>query len=78
MLIESDDVGYGLHWWVKPIEGEEDIFFAAGYGDQYVFVDKSQSLVIAVNAKNFTDHKWDSDYKHLFSRIIRVYALKSK
>ncbi len=75
MLIENDNVGYGLHWWVKPVEGEEDVFFAAGYGDQYVFVDKGQSLVIAVNAKNFTDHKWDSDYKHLFSRIIRAYAL---
>ncbi len=74
-FVETKDIGYGLHWWVEPSEDTSHAFYAAGYGDQYVFVDTEKELVIAINAKNFTDYKWNNDYKHLIKRILNAYTL---
>ncbi|MDD2279296.1 MAG: serine hydrolase [Bacteroidales bacterium] len=74
-LVEANDIAYGLHWWVTPSDNPSHLFYAAGYGDQYIIVDTNKEVVIAINAKNFSDHKWDDDYKHLIKRILNAYAL---
>ena len=34
------------------------MYYAAGYGDQYVFVVPEKEIVIAINAQNFSDYHW--------------------
>jgi CubicO group peptidase (beta-lactamase class C family) len=70
----TDSIGYGYHWWVKAQPDGQPLIFAAGYGDQYVFVAPDKNLVVAVNAKNFTDHKWERDHNDLINRILRAYT----
>lgn len=65
--------GYGLHWWIDREEGRDNFYFAAGYGDQFVVVDEEKELVIAVNGKNFTDHKWEADCIDLVYRVLDAY-----
>lgn len=72
-VIEADSIGYGYHWWVKPQPDGHPLIFAAGYGDQYVFIAPDKNLVVAINAKNFTDHKWERDHTDLINRILRAY-----
>ncbi len=74
--IPADSIGYGYHWWIKPQYDSNPLVFAAGYGDQYVFIAPDKQLVVAINAKNFTDHKWKSDHNELIDRIIKSINLK--
>jgi hypothetical protein len=69
-----DSIAYGYHWWVGKQPDGQPLIFAAGYGDQYVFIAPDKSIVVAVNARNFTDNKWSKDHNDLISRIINAYT----
>lgn len=56
--VYNESTGYGLHWWVEHLTGEPLIYYAAGYGDQYVFVVPEKDMVIAINSQNFSDYRW--------------------
>ncbi len=56
--VYNQSTGYGLHWWVEHQIGEPLMYYAAGYGDQYVFVVPEKEIVIAINAQNFSDYQW--------------------
>lgn len=49
---------YGLQWWIDLPTNDEEMIYAAGYGDQYVFVCPEKGMVVAINANNFTDYHW--------------------
>ena len=73
-VVSTDSVGYGYHWWVKKQPDGNPLIYAAGYGDQYVFIAPDKGIVVAINAKNFTDYKWECDYIDLIERILRAYS----
>ncbi len=54
----SQSAGYGLHWWIEYQSGSPFMYYAAGYGDQYVFVVPEKEIVIAINSQNFSDYRW--------------------
>lgn len=56
--VYNQNTGYGLHWWVEHQPGEPLMYYAAGYGDQYVFVVPEKEIVIAINSQNFSDYRW--------------------
>lgn len=56
--VYNQNTGYGLHWWVEHHPGEPLMFYAAGYGDQYVFIIPEKEIVIAINSQNFSDYRW--------------------
>jgi hypothetical protein len=44
--------------------------YAAGYGDQYIYVAPDKKIVIAINGQNFTDYKWPKDIDSLIKSIL--------
>ncbi|NOU18622.1 MAG: serine hydrolase [Bacteroidales bacterium] len=70
---KSDKAGYGLHWWVTTQPDGMPLIYAAGYGDQFIYIAPDKKIVIAVNGQNFTDYKWarsiDSLIKSIFSSV---------
>jgi len=64
---------YGLHWWITKQPDGFPLIYAAGYGDQFIYIAPDKRIVIAINGKNFTDYKWprniDSLIKSIFSSI---------
>jgi CubicO group peptidase (beta-lactamase class C family) len=72
-LLEGEKVKYGLHWWITQQNDGNPLIYAAGYGDQFVYVAPDKNLVIAINARNFTDHKWDKDQSDLINRLLSAY-----
>ncbi|MDY0200337.1 MAG: serine hydrolase [Bacteroidales bacterium] len=75
-VVKIDSIGYGKHWWIKKQPDGNPLIYAAGYGDQYVFIARDKGLVVAINAKNFTDYKWESDFNDLIERVLRAYTHK--
>jgi len=75
LTIESNDdkVGYGLHWWLTTQPSEKPLAYAAGYGDQYIYIAPDKKIVVAINGENVTDYKWskniDSLLKSIYSAI---------
>lgn len=63
---------YGLHWWVDSLSRNDRIVYAAGYGDQYIFVSNSKGLVICINANNFTDYRWPKSVKKLAFTLLKL------
>ncbi len=72
-IVNTGELSYGLHWWITKQPNGKPLVFAAGYGDQYVYVIPDKNIVIAINAKNFTDYKWERNHKDLIFRILRAY-----
>ena len=72
-VVSADSVDYACHWWVKKQPDGNMLIYAAGYGDQYVFIAPDKDIVVALNAKNFTDYKWECDYNNLIERVFRAY-----
>ncbi len=54
----NGNINYGLHWWIEHSDEGGLIIYAAGYGDQYVFVFPEKEIVIAINSQNFSDYRW--------------------
>jgi CubicO group peptidase (beta-lactamase class C family) len=73
-ISSNDSISYGLHWWVTKQPDGKPLVFAAGYGDQYVYIAPDKRLVVAINGKNFTDHKWERNNKDLIERILKAYV----
>lgn len=70
---KNGKVDYGLHWWVTNQPDGKPLIYAAGYGDQFVYIAPDKKIVIAINGQNFTDYKWpkniDNLIKSFFSSI---------
>ena len=45
----SSTFGYGYLWWINISNGQP-IYYAVGYGGQYIIIDESRALVIAVTS----------------------------
>ncbi|MFC2090006.1 serine hydrolase domain-containing protein [Bacteroidota bacterium] len=48
--------GYGYQWWIMDFQANGqnyDCFFAAGWGDQYMFIFPEQGMIITFNCGNF-------------------------
>jgi CubicO group peptidase (beta-lactamase class C family) len=60
---------YGLHWWVTSQPDGNPLIYAAGYGDQFIYIAPDKKIVIAINGQNFTDYKWPRDIDNLIKRI---------
>jgi len=60
---------YGLHWWVTSQPNGNPLIYAAGYGDQFIYIAPDKKIVIAINGQNFTDHKWPKDINSLIVKI---------
>lgn len=62
--IETNDLipqahAYGYQWWMIDfqVNGQEyDCFFAAGWGDQYMFIFPEQDMMVVVNSGNFLSY----------------------
>lgn len=50
---------YGYQWWIMDyrVGGQTyDCFFAAGWGDQYIFIFPGQDMMVVVNSGNFLSY----------------------
>ena len=61
---------YGLHWWVTKQPDGKPLIYAAGYGDQFVYIAPDKRLVIALKGQNFTDYKWPKNIDQLIKNIL--------
>ncbi len=61
---------YGLHWWITKQPDGNPLIYAAGYGDQFVYIAPDKNLVIAINGQNFTDYKWQKNIDQLVKNIL--------
>ncbi|MGV7116738.1 serine hydrolase domain-containing protein [Paenibacillus kyungheensis] len=51
-----DDIGYyGHHWWIANESLEHPFYFAMGMGGQYICVDHSQNIVVALTSDTYGD-----------------------
>lgn len=66
---QSGKASYGLHWWISNQPDGNPLIYAAGYGDQYIYVAPDKRLVVAINAQNFTDYKWPKSIDELINSI---------
>lgn len=66
----TDNLGYGLNWWVGKQPDGNPLVYAAGYGDQYVYTVPDKGLVIAINAQNFSDYQWPKTIDELVKSIL--------
>ncbi|HOP03895.1 MAG TPA: serine hydrolase [Tenuifilaceae bacterium] len=73
-MIDAGEVMYGLHWWVTTQPDGNPLVYAAGYGDQYVYIAPDKNLVIAFNGQNFTDHKWEKNHNDLVMDLLNAYS----
>ena len=56
--------GYGYQWWIRDFSaGRTTVrcFFAAGWGDQYLFIIPGQNLIIQFNSGNYFSSMADFD-----------------
>ncbi len=47
---QPDEFGYGYQWWIPPVAPKAGEFFARGIYGQYLYIDRNQDVVIAVNS----------------------------
>jgi CubicO group peptidase (beta-lactamase class C family) len=50
---------YGYQWWIMDYQANGrsyECFFAAGWGDQYIFVFPEQDMMVVVNSGNFLEY----------------------
>lgn len=73
-IVSINGTGYGLHWWVSVEGSPYKMFYAAGYGDQFVYVIPELKMVVAINGKNFASHRWDKDSSTLVKKILNAYV----
>lgn len=66
----SEGINYGLHWWIGKQPNCKPIIYAAGYGDQFVYIVPDKEVVIAVNSQNFSDYRWSKGINELVYSIL--------
>jgi len=47
---KPDEFGYGYQWWIPAVTPKEGEFFARGIYGQYIYIDRSLDVVIAMNS----------------------------
>ena len=57
--------GYGYLWWMRLINGEK-MYYAAGYGGQYIMIIPSKALVIAITSSTRDSGNYGSDLNRIF------------
>lgn len=73
--IKAGKVNYGLHWWVAQQYDGSNMVYAAGYGDQYIYILPDKAMVISINAQNFTDFKFEKSIDNLVQEIINSFSI---
>jgi len=69
----SSTFGYGYLWWVNISNGQP-IYYAVGYGGQYIIVDESRALVIAVTSSAGSSAQYRNQLLDLiFSNLINSF-----
>ncbi len=66
----NDSIGYALHWWVGHQPDGNRLIYAAGYGDQFVFIAPDKEIVISINSQNFSDYRWPKSVEELANSIL--------
>lgn len=75
--IKNDSLQYGFLWWIDKQPDGNPLIFAAGYGDQYVYIAPDKNLVIAINGENFTDYHWPKNPQKLIQSLLNAYNFSS-
>ena len=57
--------GYGYLWWMRLIN-DEKMYYAAGYGGQYIMIIPSKALVIAITSSTRDSGNYGSDLNRIF------------
>ena len=57
--------GYGYLWWMRIINGEK-MYYAAGYGGQYIMIVPSRALVVAITSSSSNSGDYGSDLNRIF------------
>ena len=69
----SSTFGYGYLWWINISNGQA-IYYAVGYGGQYIIVDESRALVIAVTSSAGSSAQYRNQLLDLiFSNLINSF-----
>jgi CubicO group peptidase (beta-lactamase class C family) len=76
--VQTDDLipqsdSYGYQWWIMDFHANNqryECFFAAGWGDQYMFVFPDQEMVITINSGNFAGEAKMSVFKFVENHIL--------
>ena len=69
----SSTFGYGYLWWINISNGQP-IYYAVGYGGQYIIVDESRALVIAVTSSAGSSAQYRNQLLDLiFSNLINSF-----
>lgn len=50
--IDGSEKGYGYLWWIDRSRAENPVYFAAGYGEQFLLIDPQLDVVAAVTANH--------------------------
>lgn len=72
LISESD--AYGYQWWTMDFQANGrtyDCFFAAGWGDQYMFVFPGQEMIVVVNSGNFHSYGGVSPFEMVEDYILQ-------
>jgi CubicO group peptidase (beta-lactamase class C family) len=57
--------GYGYLWWMRLVDGAK-MYYAAGYGGQYIMIVPSKALVIAITSSTRDSGDYGSDLNRIF------------
>ncbi len=67
--------GYGYLWWIRMNQGVK-IYFAAGYGGQYIMVVPSKALVVAITSSSLYSGEYGENLNRIFyEEIVGSFAL---
>lgn len=66
---QTESEYYGYHIWIK--EEPHHIIFAAGYGDNFIFIIPKYEMVIVVTAANYVNYKFQKSILELVNEILR-------
>ena len=61
----ENSIGYGYLWWMRQVNGEK-MYYAAGYGGQYIMIVPSRALVVAITSSSKDSGDYGSDLNFIF------------
>lgn len=68
--------GYGYLWWLGQLAGQK-IFFALGYGGQYIICVPDQNMIIAATSNPYIDWGISDEHEREVLQIISDYIIPS-
>jgi CubicO group peptidase (beta-lactamase class C family) len=63
---------YGRFWWVRPVAGERNHYYAEGRFDQFVYVAPDRELIIVRTGEEPRDMSWSSMFEAIVRRVDAV------